>query len=43
MTLFLAVGPLAQSKYWQLGHERGVNRSWRSGPNIKAAPCVLPA
>src|SRR5262249_53681621 len=43
MTLFLAVGPLAQSKYWQLGNERGVNRSWRSGPNIEAAAGVHPA
>jgi len=42
MTLFPAVGPLAQSKYWQLGNERGVNRSWRSGPNIEAAAGVHP-
>jgi hypothetical protein len=29
MTLFLAVGPLSQSKQWQQADERGVNRSWQ--------------
>jgi hypothetical protein len=34
MTLFLAVGPLSQSKQWQQADERGVNRSWQRGNNI---------
>ena len=28
-----SVGPLSQSKQWQLGDERGVNRSWRRRTN----------
>jgi hypothetical protein len=38
MTLFLAVGPLSQSKQWQQADERGVNRSWQRGNNIETAP-----
>jgi hypothetical protein len=34
MTLFLAVGPLSQSKQWQQADERGVNRSGQRGNNI---------
>jgi hypothetical protein len=34
MTLFLAVGPLSQSKQWQQADERGVNRSWQRGNNL---------
>jgi hypothetical protein len=34
MTLFLAVGPLSQSKQWQQADERGVNRSWQRGNNF---------
>ena len=43
MTLFLAVGPLSQSKQWQQADERGVNRSWQRGNNIETAPGVHPA
>jgi hypothetical protein len=38
ITLFLAVGPLSQSKQWQQADERGVNRSWQRGNNIETAP-----
>jgi hypothetical protein len=38
ITLFLAVGPLSQSKQWQHADERGVNRSWRRETTLRPRP-----